>query len=162
MRRKERNIEDQAKLTVHTGKYFPRPLNLIGYIVIVFGILKLYESPVLGLSLIIVGSYLSFNLAGFEIENGRFRNFFYLLHFKIGKWETSNLPNIAILKRQFARKTYGGRTPVSTTEKTFIYDITLLSETQDTRVKLLRVNDIDKARVIEDQIATLLDLKKID
>jgi len=155
-------MENLNKLTIHTGKYFPKPLNLIGYIAIVFGILKLYESPVLGLPLIIVGSYLSFNLAGFEIKNGRFRNFFYLLHFKIGKWKTSDLPNIAILKRRFSRKTYGGRTPVSITEKAFIYDITLLSETQDARVKLLRVDDIDKARVIEDQIATLLDLKKID
>ena len=155
-------MTNQTKLKIHTGKYFPRPLNLIGYIAIVFGIIKLIESPLLGLPLIIVGSYLSFNISGFEIENGRFRNFFYLLHFKIGKWKTSNLPNIAILKRQYARKTYGGRTPVSVTEKAFVYDITLLSETQDARVKLLRVNDIDKAKIIEDQIATLLNLNKID
>ena len=155
-------MTNQTRLKVHTGKFFPRPLNLIGYIAIVFGIIKLIESPLLGLPLIIVGSYLSFNISGFEIENGRFRNFFYLLHFKIGKWKTSNLPNIAILKRRYARKTYGGRTPVSVTEKAFVYDITLLSETQDARVKLLRVNDIDKAKVIEDQIATLLGLKKID
>jgi hypothetical protein len=150
------------KLTIHTGKYFPRPLNLIGYITIIFGIIKLIESSLLGLPLIITGSYLGFNLAGFEIKNGRFRNFFYLLHFKIGRWKTSDLPNIGILKRRFARKTYGGRTPVSVTENEFIYDITLLSETQEKRLKLMRVNDIDKAKIIEDQIATLLDLKKID
>ncbi len=155
-------MTNQTKLKIHTGKYFPKPLNLIGYIAIVFGIIKLIESPLLGLPLIIVGSYLSFNISGFEIENGRFRNFFYLLHFKIGKWETADLPNIAILKRRYARKTYGGRTPVSVTEKAFVYDITLLSETQDARVKLLRVNDIDKAKIIEDQIATLLNLNKID
>ncbi len=155
-------MANYSKLKIHTGKYFPRPLNLIGYIAIVFGIINLIESPLLGLPLIIVGSYLSFNISGFEIENGRFRNFFYLLHFKIGKWKTSNLPNIAILKRRYARKTYGGRTPVSVTEKAYVYDITLLSDTQNERVKLLRVNDIDKAKIIEDQIATLLDLKKVE
>ena len=155
-------MTNQTRLKIHTGKYFPRPLNLIGYIAIVFGIIKLLEFHLFGLPLIIVGSYLSFNLSGFEIEDGRFRNFFYLLNFKIGKWETSELPNIAILKRRYARKTYGGRTPVSVTEKAFVYDITLVSEKQDERIKLLRVNDIDKAKVIEDQIATLLDLKKID
>lgn len=155
-------MENQTTLTIHTGKYFPRPLILIGYITIVFGIVKLFESPILGLPLMIAGSYLSFNLAGFEIENGRFRNFFYLLHFKIGKWKTSDLPNIAILKRKFARRTYGGRTPVSITEKGFVYDIILLSETQETRLKLLRVSNLDKAKKIEDQIATLLDVSKID
>ena len=155
-------MTNHTKLKIHTGKYFPRPLNLIGYIAIIFGIIKLLEFHLLGLPLIIVGSYLSFNLSGFEIEDRRFRNFFYLIHFKIGKWKTSDLPNIAILKRQYARKTYGGRTPVSVTEKGFVYDITLLSETQETRLKLLRVNDIDKAKILENQIAILLDLKKID
>ena len=155
-------MENQTKLKVHTGKYFPRPLNLIGYIGIVFGIIKLIESPLLGFPILIAGSYLSFNLAGFEIANGRFRSFFYLLNFKIGKWKTSDLPNIAILKRKFARRTYGGRTPVSITEKEFVYELTLLSETQETRLKLLRVNDIEKAKDLEDRIATLLDVKKID
>ncbi|MGZ2368394.1 hypothetical protein ACXR6G_01235 [Ancylomarina sp. YFZ004] len=150
------------KLKIHTGKYFPKPLNLIGYIGIIFGIIELFESPLLGFTLIIIGSYLSFNQAGFEIENGRFRNFFYLLHFKIGKWETSDLPHISILKRRFVRKTYGGRTPVSVTEKEFVYEITLLSETQKTRFKLLRINDFDKAKVLEDRIANLLGVKKID
>ncbi len=155
-------MTNQTKLKIHTGKYFPRPLILIGYIGILFGVIKLIGSPLLGVPIILVGSYLSFNLAGFEIENGRFRSFFYLLHFKIGKWKTSDLPNIAILKRRFVRKTYGGRTPVSVTEKAFVYDITLLSETQATRERLLRVNHIDKAKTIENQIATLLDVKKID
>jgi hypothetical protein len=155
-------MTNQTRLKIHTGKYFPRPLNLIGYIAIVFGIIKLLEVHLLGLPLILIGSYLSFNISGFEIEDGRFRNFFYLLHFKIGKWETSDLPNIAILKRRYVRKTYGGRAPVSVTEKAFVYDITILSETQDARVKLLRVNDIDKAKTIVNQIAILLDLKKID
>ena len=153
---------NQNKLKIHTGKYFPRPLNLIGYIAMLLGIINLIESPLLGLTLIIIGAFLSFNLAGFEIENGRFRNFFYLLHFRIGKWQTSDLPHIAILKRRFARKTYGGRTPASVTEKQSIYEITLLSETQETRLKLMRVNDFDKAKDLEDMIAELLDVKKID
>ena len=155
-------MTNHTKLKIHTGKYFPRPLNLIGYIAIVMGIIKLLEFHLLGLPLILIGSYLSFNISGFEIKDGRFRNFFYLLHFKIGKWEISDLPNIAILKRRYARRTYGGRTPVSITEKAFVYDITLLSKTQDTRVKLLRVNDIDKAKALENQIAILLNLKKLD
>ncbi len=155
-------MKNHTKLKIHTGKYFPRPLNLIGYIAIIFGIIKLLEFHLLGLPLIIVGSYLSFNLSGFEIEDGQYRNFFYLIHFKIGKWKTSDLPNIAILKRRYARKTYGGRTPVSVKEKAFVYDITLLSKTQDTRVKLLRVDEIDKAKDLEDRIATLLGVKKID
>lgn len=150
------------KLKIHTGKYFPKPFNLIGYIGISFGIIEIVESPLLGFTLIIIGSYLSFNIGGFEIQNGRFRTFFYLLNFKIGKWKTSDLPHIAILKRRFVRRTYGGRTPVSVTEKESVYEITLLSETQQTRLKLLRVNDIDKAKVLENQIANLLDVKKID
>lgn len=155
-------MEIQTRLTIHTGKYFPRPLILIGYFAMVFGIAKLIEASMFGIPLIILGAYLSFNLSGFEIKNGRFRTFFYLFHFKIGKWRTSDLPNIAILKRRFVRKTYGGRTSASVTEKASIYDITLLSETQEKRIKLIRIDDIDKAKVIEAQIATLLDLKKVD
>lgn len=157
-----KEMNSQSYFAIHTGKYFPRPLNLIGYIAIVLGVIELLGSSLFGIPLILAGSYLSFNLSGFEIKNGQFRNFFYLLHFKIGKWKTSDLPNIGILKRRYARKTYGGRTPVSVREKAFIYEIALLSESLETRLKLLRVNDMDKAKVIENQIATLLDLKKID
>jgi len=155
-------MTNHNKLKVHTGKYFPKPIILIGYICIIFGIIQLMESFLIGFTLIITGSYLSFNQAGFEIDSGRFRNFFYLFHFKIGKWRTSELPHIAIVKRRLVRKTYGGRTPVSVTEKQSIYEITLLSETQETRLKLMRVNDFDKAKDLEYKIADLLDVKKID
>lgn len=151
-----------TKLTIHTGKYFPRPLILIGYFAMVLGVAKLIEISIVGIPFIIGGAYLSFNLSGFEIKDGRFRNFFYLLHFKIGKWRRSDLPNIAILKRRFVRKTYGGRTPVSVTERESIYDITLLSDTQEKRIRLMKTNDLERAKVIEDQIATLLVLKKVD
>jgi len=150
------------KLKVHTGKYFPKPIVLIGYICIIFGIIELMESLLIGFTLITIGSYLSFNQAGFEIEDGRFRNFFYLLHFKIGKWQTSELSHIAIVKRRLVRKTYGGRTPVSVTEKQYVYEITLLSETQLKRLKLLRLKDINKAEATTDKIANLLNVKKID
>lgn len=150
------------KLKVHTGKYFPKPIILIGYICIIFGIIELMESLLIGLTLIIIGSYLSFNQAGFEIEDGRFRNFFYLLHFKIGKWQTSELSHIAIVKRRLVRKTYGGRTPVSVTEKQYVYEITLLSKTQLKRLKLLRLKDINQAEATVDEIANLLNVKKID
>ena len=150
------------KLKVHTGKYFPKPIVLIGYICIIFGIIELMESLLIGFTLITIGSYLSFNQAGFEIKDGRFRNFFYLLHFKIGKWQTSELSHIAIVKRRLVRKTYGGRTPVSVTEKQYVYEITLLSETQLKRLKLLRLKDINKAEATTDKIANLLNVKKID
>lgn len=150
------------KFKIHTGKYFPKPLILIGYICIIFGIIELMESLLIGLTLIIIGSYLSFNQAGFEIVDGRFRNFFYLLHFKIGKWQTSELSHIAIVKRRLVRKTYGGRTPVSVTEKQYVYEITLLSKTQLKRLKLLRLKDINQAEATADEIANLLNVKKID
>ncbi len=153
---------NQNKFKIHTGKYFPRPLILIGYICIIFGIIELIESLLIGLTLIIIGSYLSFNQAGFEIEDGRFRNFFYLLHFKIGKWQTSELPHIAIVKRRLVRKTYGGRTPVSVTEKNHVYEIILVSETQLKRLILLRLKDIDQAKSTADEIANLLNVRKID
>jgi len=153
---------NQKKLKIHTGKYFPKPLILIGYICIIFGIIELMESILIGFTFILIGSYLSFNQAGFEIDSGRFRNFFYLLHFKIGKWQTSELPYIAIVKRRLVKKTYGGRTPVSVTEKQYIYEITLLSETQLKRLKLLRLKDIDKAKATADKIANLLKVKQID
>ncbi len=152
------SVAVKPDLSIHTGRYFPKPIIILGYIGMAIGILCLFGSIVIGLIIIIISSYFSFNVGGFEIQNGKYRMFYYFLHFKIGKWKSNDFHNITMLMNNYVTRTYGGRAPVSVAESEIIYEITLLSETHLTKVILLYLNDFDKAKLLLKKVSDLLDV----
>ncbi len=155
------------ELLIHTGKCFPRPFLVVGYIIILFSLALIRSSIIeaeyiliiLGLIVLAIGAFISFNISGFQIKNGQYRSFCYLLKYKVGEWKTTNFPNISILRKTLSTRTYGGRTNISISDKSTIYEITLLSESHITKEVLLRLKNKKQAISLSEKISKLLNVK---
>lgn len=160
----ENNHED---LLVHTGTCFPRLLLVIGYIIMFFSLSVIialiieaeYLLIILGIIGLAIGAFLSFNISGFQIKNGKYRSFCYLLKYKIGKWKTTKLPNISILRKTLSTRTYGGRTNISTSDKSIVYEITLLSKSHRTKEVLIRMKNKEQAISLLEKISKSLNVE---
>jgi len=148
-------------LEMHTGKSFPRPIRMIGYICMLIGLFSISESVIIGILVVSLGAYLSFNISGFEINEGKYRHFTYFIFFRLGKWKKTEFHKITILKKILAQRTHS-RANLTITNKGTYYEITLLSDSHRKKERLIRVDEKDKARQLTDKISKLLDLEITD
>jgi hypothetical protein len=91
------------------GNLFPVPVNILGYILIIFSILAIIHNLVFGLTILIIGSLLGFSKYGSEIdeENFKIREYTKFLILKFGKWyDFSNFNYVSIRKNKSVTQIY--------------------------------------------------------
>lgn len=137
-----------SNIIIKEGRYYPRQINMLGYIAIVFGLVSSIESIVTGTIIIVIGVFIGFSKAILEIdpELKRIRNYPYMLGLKLGKWSSiKEYTQIGILRKNVSEKTFGGRTNKSVTTHDIYYDITLLNENHRKKISVKRYTSKETA-----------------
>ena len=137
-------------LKISTGKFFPKPVVLLGYVGVLFGAFSLMESWVVGLIYITVSVFLSFNTGTLEIdvENQRLRNYPFLFGLKLGSWRTiKEYTEIAVLRSTLSEKTFGGRTSVSVTTTDVVFDICIMDSSHRKKLVIKQFDDKEMAQM---------------
>ena len=147
------------KTNVHisAGKYFPKPLVLLGYIGVLFGLVGLQESVLFGLAIISVSILISFNKGTLEIDvvNERLKEYPFLFGLKLGSWiSIKPYTEIAVLRMNVSETTYGGRTAQYVTERKVFFDVCLLDSTHIKRLVIKRCKDSESAKEIAEMLAS--------
>ena len=148
-------------LKISTGKFFPKPLVLLGYVGILFGLFSLIESWVIGLVYISISVMLSFNTGTLEIdvEKRRRRNFPFLFGLKLGSWSSiKEYTEIAVLRSTLSEKTFGGRTSVSVTTTDVVFDICIMNSSHRKKLVIKQFDDKELAQNELSQLAKSLQL----
>ena len=150
------------KTNVHisAGKYFPKPLVLLGYIGVLFGLMGLQESVLTGLAIILVSVFVSFNKGTVEIDvvNQRLKEYPFLFGLKLGIWiSIKPYSEIAVLRKNVSETTYGGRTSQYVTDRKVFYDVYLLDSTHTKKLVVKRCKDSESAVEIAKMLASKTD-----
>jgi hypothetical protein len=149
-------------LIISTGKFFPKPMVLLGYIGIVFGVFSLLESWMVGSIYILLSVMLSFNTGSLEIdvENKRLRNYPFLFGLKLGSWSSiKEYTEMAVLRKTISEQTFGGRTSVSVTTKDVVYDICIMDSTHRKKLVIKQFDEKELAQKELLKLSELLELK---
>lgn len=134
-------------IEIKQGRYFPKPAVLGGYIFLFFGIFSVFDNWPLGLSLLLLGIYLSLTFCGVEIDLNKklFREYVQYFGIKSGKWiELDKYSDLSILKSK-EKSTIYSRTNIATSDSTIYYDLFLLSKSHRTKILLKRYSNKEEA-----------------
>jgi hypothetical protein len=146
----------KTEIHISTGKYFPKPLVLLGYIGILFGLLGLRESILTGLTISTVSALISFNQGTLVIDvvNQRLKNYPFLFGLKLGSWiSIKPYTEIAVLRMNVSERTFGGRTNKSVIDKKVFFDIYLLDSSHTKKLVINRYTDYESAIEVAESLA---------
>lgn len=149
-------------LKISTGNYFPRAFVYLGYVGILFGIINSFESLLLGLPVVFMGAFVSFNFGTLEIDilKKNSRVYPFLFGLKIGGWTSiSEFTEIAVLRKNVSEQTFGGRTNKSVVTQDVFYEICMLDAPHRNKFMLKRFKNKEAAEGELSEFATKLDLK---
>lgn len=117
--------------------FFPSGIVYIGYVLLFFSVIVLFSDIKVFISLLIIGSVLSFTINGIQLDSSKRMYLVYtrVLGVKLGKWKSlKKYSCLSILTRTLAQKVYSrGQAEASFSNK--YYEVYLLSENH--RLKLL-------------------------
>lgn len=153
---------NKSSLNINTGRFFPIPVIILGYLGLAFGVVSLFYSIIQGIVIVGISFILSFTTSGLEVKQTGFRHYIAFLSFRFGKWQKLEYRQISILKKRLGQRVYGGRTNISMNKIDVYYEITLLSECHRGKQKLLRLKNIDEAKVKMNEISTFLNLTPVN
>ena len=129
------------------GFSFPGFIVFMGLTCMLFSIFIMIESPILGLIILIVGSFLGLSSYGSEIDitNQKFREYGSMFGIKSGKWEDLNtMPFIGVFKSKSGYLIYS-RSTNSTTDIDDFYDVCLMNTTHRRRLVLQKFKTKNEA-----------------
>ena len=154
----------KTEVSISTGKYFPKPFVLLGYIGVLFGAMGLAESVITGIPIILASIFISFNKGTLEIDviNQRLKNYPFLFGLKLGSWVSIKaFKEISVLRINVSDTTYGGRTNKHVTVQNVFFDLYLLDSTHTKKLAIHRSKNYKSAMAVAEMIAGKTNMKVV-
>lgn len=152
-------------ITINHGFYLPKSFLYFGYILMLIGIVSLYENMYKGIGLIALGGFMAFTPCGIQlrVKDKLFRNYVSILGIKTGNWKSLKpFVFIALVGSRIAETTLGASTPVSVTTTEKVFNICLLSETHKEKLILKQCKDAEKAKFALKELSQKLGLEIVN
>lgn len=135
---------------------------MLGYIVVLFGIVGVGENIYSGVGFLILGLWFAFTNGVIELdsETKRFRQYPFLFGVKLGRWRSVvEYKDIAVLGSTINETTYGGMTSRSVTTKNKGFEICLLTQSHRKKIVIARFKNKEKAVKMRNEIGECLHLR---
>lgn len=140
------------------GFSFPLIVVIGGGLLSFAGLISAIENPIIGVFMILVGSFFWSNAYGIQIDTkqNRFREFGSLFGIKNGKWHSlDNLPYISILKNRSGTRVYSMSSHSTTTiNNSFV--VCLLNHTHRKKFIIKKFNAYNQALSYAENISNQL------
>lgn len=138
-------------------KFFPLGVVYIGYVLLLFSLPVLISDFLIGVTLILFGSLLSFTFNGLQIDKVKkeYKEYTNYLGVYFGKWKSLDSYSCLVITRTLGYKTYSrGQAEANTSDKYF--EIYLMSENHRLRILINRFKNkeiaIKKANDLEGRL----------
>ena len=143
------------------GFSFPGLIVFMGFTAMLSSLFIMVESPILGLLVLILGSFLGTSSYGSEIDviNNRFREYGSVFGIKKGKWFNLNsMPFLGIFKSRSGYLIYG-RSTNSTTVIDDYFDVCLMSNSHRKRIVLQKFKTKEEALNFTEMLEKKIEVK---
>lgn len=146
----------ENKITSRMGFSFPFHILLGSISMSVAGIVAVFENPLLGIGLIVVGSFFWSSSYGSQIDfdKGVFREFGTIFGIKRGEWKKlEKLKDVTILVGQQKTAIMANVVQVGTSTDDR-YEVCLLNESHRVRIVIQKYKDLEEAKTFAASLAT--------
>ena len=143
------------------GKFFPPAVTVVGYIVLVLGVLSILANPLIGIAVALIGAFVAFAQAGVEIDpnSKQLREYTSLFNIKIGSWESMEpYSDMAVLRKRITTTAFSRANRPATTSDDVVFDVCLLDRTHRSKKIVKRLKDEETATQSAAQLAETLGL----
>jgi hypothetical protein len=151
-------MNDQTK-NITNGKYFPKQIIVLGYLIILFGVIEINTSIFIGLGVVALGLWLAMtkSVLQLDVAKQQMRVAPYLFGFFIARWVSiETYKELTLLGSRINERTYGGMSTQHIDTMDVGYDICLLGPGHRKKLVLDRYDSREKAETIMAEISLYL------